>query len=206
MSKRLRILVSVLVAVVLLIVGSAVTVMAQEEPTQEEPAQEEPTELELELASCFGNNALLAKVAELLGMTPEELIDIFKEAQQELRNEAFVKYVEKAAEEGIITPEEAEEIITWWENRPEAVDRLLPWFHILPAIRSRHMRCDSDNVTPGLFPIPGNVKQFKLRLENRINTASSPVPQLHISNASRIRQQIAVCKEGQESRILKSAN
>ena len=81
MSKRLKVFVSVLIAVALLIVGSAATVMAQEEPTQEEP-----TEPECELAPCFGNNALLGKVAELLGMTPEELIDIFKQAQQELKD------------------------------------------------------------------------------------------------------------------------
>lgn len=202
MSKRLKILVSVLIAVVLLIVGSAATVMAQEEPTQEEPTQEEPTEPECELAPCFGNNALLAKVAELLGMTPEELIDVFEQAQQELKDEAFIEYVRKAAEKGIITPEEAEEIIKWWENRPEAVDRLLPWFHISPAIRSRHMWAYGDNVTLGLFSIQGNARQFKLQWENRINTTNGPVPRLHISNAQRNRQQIAVCKRWLGPRIL----
>ena len=187
MSKRLKILISVLVAVVLLIVGSAATVMAQEEPDQEEPK-----ELELQLPHCFWNNDLLAKAAELLGMTPEGLIDIFEQAQEELRDEAFIAYIEKAAEEGIISPEEAEEIITWWENRPEALDCLFPCPHISPAIRSRQMKGDGDNSVPGLLSISGNTEQIRLQLRNRLNASDCPVPRVRTQEAVSSRQHIAV--------------
>lgn len=187
MSKKVKVLVSVLVMAVLLTIGGAATALAQEEP-----AQEEPTELELELAPCFRANGILAKVAEVLGITPEELIDIFKQAQQELREEAFIKYVEKAAEKGIISSEEAEEIIEWWKDSPEAVDCLFPWSHILPAIRSRHMRGDSGNVTGEVFITPGKAEQIKMRWQNRTRTLDHPVPQARIFKAVRSRQQIAV--------------
>jgi len=193
MSKKFKVLVSVLIVAVLLIAGSAATVMAQEEPDQEEQTQEQPVEVESEPVRCLRNDALLAKVAELLGMTPEELNDVFEQAQQELKNELFIEYVEKAAENGIITSDEAEEIIEWWQNRPEAVDRLLPWFHITPSINSRHMWGNCTNATPGLS-LQGNTRQLKVKAENRITNMNSPVTRLHISNAQRIRQQTAVCE------------
>ena len=191
-SKKVKVLVSVLVAVVLLMVGGAATALAQEEPVQEEPVQEEPIELELEPAPYFRAHGVLTKVAEILGITPEELIDIFKQAKQDLEKEAFIKYVEKAVEKGIISPEEAEEIINWWEDRPEAVDRLFPWPHILQAVRSRHMRGDNGNVTEEVFITPGKAGQIKLQLRDRLNTSDLPVPHARTFKAVRNRQQIAV--------------
>ena len=207
MSKKVKVLISVLVTIVLLTMGGAATVMAQEEPVEEEPVPEEPIELELELAPCFETKALLAKVAELLGMTPEELIDIFKEAQQELKDEAFIKYVEKAAKEGIISPEEAEEIIKWWEDRPEAVGRLFSWPHVLPALRGKHMMVGPGKVTEEVFITPNNnAEQIKLRLRNKLNASDQPVSNPRIFKAPRVRQQIAVSKGWQGSKILESAD
>jgi len=189
MSKRLKVLVSVSIVAVLLIAGSTATVMAQEEQTQEQPV-----EVESEPVRCLQNDALLAKVAELLGMTPEELNDVFEQAQQELKDEIIINYLNKAAENGIITPEEAEEIIKWWQDRPEAVDQLLPWSHITPSISSRHMWSGNCiNATPGRY-IQSNARQLKVKAENRITTMNSPVSQLHISNAQRTRQHTAACK------------
>lgn len=185
MSKRLKILISVLVAVTLLVVGSTATVMAQEKPMQEELA--EPGQ---ELAPCFGGKGLVTKVADILGMTPEELIDIFEQAQGELSYEAFIACIEKAEAEGIITPEEAEEIITWWENRPEALDCLFPCPHISTAIRSRYMRGDGENGASGLFYSSGNTEQIKLQLRNRLNASDCPAPRVRIQETIRSSQHI----------------
>ena len=129
MSKKVKVLVSVLVAVVLLTVGGVATVMAQEE----EPVQEEPA------PQLEGRTGLLAKVAEILGISQEELGNAFRQAQQEMMQEAFIRALDKAVEEGLITQQEADEIKEWWENKPEALDRLTPGARILKASRFRQM-------------------------------------------------------------------
>jgi hypothetical protein len=111
MSQRVKVLVSVLLAVVVLTVGGAATVMAQDEPTQEEP----------ELAPSSGANGLLARVAEILGISQEELVNAFEQSRQEMREETFISHLDKAVEKGLITQDEADEIKDWWLSRPEAV-------------------------------------------------------------------------------------
>ena len=73
MSKKVKVLVSVLVAVVLLTVGGAAAVMADDGST----ATDNET----------GRKGLLARVAENLGITDEELANAFKQARQEMREE-----------------------------------------------------------------------------------------------------------------------
>lgn len=123
MSKRVKILISVAVAILLLAIGATAMVMAQEEPTPPES----------------GAKGLLARVAEILGIPEEELVNAFKQAQQELREEAFTKFLDKAVEEGLITQEEADQIKEWWEQRPEAISHLFPLAHIFPAIHGRQI-------------------------------------------------------------------
>jgi hypothetical protein len=66
-----KVLVSVLVAVVLLTVGGVTMVMAQEkEPVQEEPAPQ-----------LEGRTGLLARVADILDIPEEDLINAFGQAQ-----------------------------------------------------------------------------------------------------------------------------
>jgi len=125
MSKKVKVLVSVLVAVVLLTVGGAAAVMADDGST----ATDNET----------GRKGLLARVAENLGITDEELANAFKQAQQEMREKAFIRYLDKAVEEGLITPEEADEIKGWWVQRPESIDRLSPRCFIGKTLLSRHM-------------------------------------------------------------------
>ena len=108
MSKRMKVLVSVLVAVLLLVASGTAIAMAQEE---EEPAP--PVE----------SNGLLARVAEILGISEEDLIDAFGQARQEMREEVFYEALDKAVAEGIITEEEAEEIAEWWEQKPDVLDQ-----------------------------------------------------------------------------------
>jgi hypothetical protein len=128
MSKRVKIIVSVIVAVLLLTVATTATVMAQEE----EPVQEEPA------PQLEGRTGLLVRV-EILGISQEELVDIFRQAQQEMRQEAFIRALDKAVEEGLITQGEFDEIKEWWESKPEALDCLTPCTRIQKASRFRQM-------------------------------------------------------------------
>ncbi len=130
MSKKLKVLISVLVAVVLLTAGSAATVLAQEEPT---PTLEKSTngllatrvEPQIELSESFGyvgdnmTVGLLTRVAEILGVSQEDLTNAFKQAQQEMREEALDSYLQKLVSEGKITEEEAVQYKAWWQARPD---------------------------------------------------------------------------------------
>ena len=126
MSKKVKVLVSVLVVVILLTVGGMATVLAQENG-------EEVTAT----ANETGTNGLLARVAGILGIPQEELVNAFKQAQQEMREEAFIRYLEKAVEKELITQEEADEIKEWRGERPEALEVLRA--RISQAVRSRQM-------------------------------------------------------------------
>lgn len=126
MSKKVKVLVSVLVAVVFLAAGSTAIVMAQEELAPEEAPQAEA-------------NGLLARVAEILGIDEEDLVNAFNQARQEMQAEAFNRFIDKAVEKGLIDEDEAEEIKGWWGQKPGAFDRLCPRARISAAIRSRQM-------------------------------------------------------------------
>lgn len=107
----MKVLISVLVAMLVLVAGGTAIAMAQEE---EEPAPQVEA------------NGLLARVAEILGISEEDLIDAFKQARQEIMEErweeAFYQALDKAVEEGLLTQEEADEIKEWWEQKPEALN------------------------------------------------------------------------------------
>ena len=128
MPKKVKVLVSVLVVVILLTVGGMATVLAQENG-------EEVTAT----ANETGTNGLLARVAGILGIPQEELVNAFKQAQQEMREEAFIRYLDKAVEKELITQEEADEIKEWWGERPEVLDRSVLRARISQAVRSRQM-------------------------------------------------------------------
>ena len=75
MSKKLKVIVSVLVAVLLLATSGTAVVMAQDEP---EPTPQVTAE------------GLLDRIASILGITPQELTDAFNQAQQEMQEECLV--------------------------------------------------------------------------------------------------------------------
>lgn len=110
MSKRVKVIVSVVVATLLLAVGTTATVMAQEEPTAMPEARA---------------TGLLARVAEILDIAEEDLSNAFRQAQQEMRQEAFIRALDEAVAEGRFTQEEVDEIREWWQQKPEALDRSL---------------------------------------------------------------------------------
>ncbi len=127
MSKKMKIIIAVIAAVLLLTIGGATAVLAQDE----EPAPP---------ANC--GNGFLARVAQILNVPEEDLINAFRQAREEVRQECQARYEEhvercwercqerclqaldKAVENGIITEDEASQIKEWWEQRPEAVDKL----------------------------------------------------------------------------------
>ncbi len=148
MSKKVKILVSVLVAVVLLVAGGAAAVMAQGKESV--PTPEPATKALMTTANTTG---ILARVAEILGINEETLTNAFKQAQQEMREEALIKRLDKAVEEGRLTREEADAIRAWWEQRPEVIDSgPFPGGFGLPALRGGDMMggpggWGSDNTT-----------------------------------------------------------
>ena len=128
MSKKVKVLISALLVAVLLTVGVTTTVMAQEGEEEETVPATETSEKDL-----------LDRVADILGIEKEDLINAFKQAQQEMREEAFIRALDKAVEGGRITQEQADEIIEWWGQRPDVLApgmfkhalrfRALPRFH-----------------------------------------------------------------------------
>ena len=125
MSKKMKVLVSVLVALLVLVVGGTAMVMAQEEPTPTAEA---------------GANGLLARVAEILDISKEDLTNAFKQAQQEMKQKAFIRRLDKAVEQGRLTQDEADEIKEWWQQKPEVLGTsLLPRAFGFKALGSRHM-------------------------------------------------------------------
>ena len=124
MFKKRKIIVSVLVAVLapvlLLTVGGVATVMADEPPQPEA-------------------SGLLTRVAEILDIPEEELVDAFDQARQEMREEAFTRGLDRALENERITQEQYDEIVEWWQQRPDVLD--CPASHAFgtPALGNRHM-------------------------------------------------------------------
>lgn len=100
MKGWLKVLLSVLLAVVLLGVPSGIA-LAQDEQT--EPPQ----------------NALTARVAEILGIQQETLENAIKQAQQEQWQKALEERLDQMVEKGIITGEQKEAFLDWLKKRPD---------------------------------------------------------------------------------------
>jgi hypothetical protein len=63
-----------------------------------------------------------------------------------MRQDAFLKLVEKAAENSTITQEEADQIVARWKQRPEAVDHLMPRALCPPRILRKHTREEAQSL------------------------------------------------------------
>jgi len=119
MSKKVKVLISALLVAVLLTVGVTATVMAEgEEETTPLPEASE--------------NRLLERVADILEIDTEDLLDAFEQAQQEIKAAAFINRLNQAVEEGRITREQADEIIEWWGQRPD--DAIKEWWELKPEV------------------------------------------------------------------------
>ena len=65
-----------------------------------------------------------SRVAEILGLDEAQVSDAMKQARQEFRDEAMQSKLDSLVEKGLITQEEADEYLDWYQSRPEA----LAWF------------------------------------------------------------------------------
>jgi len=99
---------------VVLVLAVALTTMAF---ASEPPADEGDT--------CKGPmQTFIGKVAVILGVEQEQLVDAFKQAHQEMRDEAMERSLQRAIENECITEQEANKIREWRQNRPEALKHL----------------------------------------------------------------------------------
>jgi len=134
MSKKMKVLIAVLVAILTLTVSGTVAVLAQEnEETEPDEALVERLEELIPRVRLFMSTMepgeLLSRVADRLGISEEELSDAFAQAKEDIMAErgeqSFEELLDRAVEEGLITEEEAAEIAGWWEQKPEAFNRAM---------------------------------------------------------------------------------
>lgn len=138
MSKKIKILLAVVAALVVLTVGSGVIVLANGEQ-QTTPG-----------------NPLFAKVAAILGnVTEQQLTDAFKQAREQVAKEAVTAWLAKAVTDGNITATEKIAIETWLAQRPVETDKvaLKAWWDKRPEIAK-------PGLLKGFLRAPGNIKQF----------------------------------------------
>ncbi len=155
MSKKVKVLISALVAALLLTVGGVTMVMAEGEEETTPPPE----------ADAKG---LLERVADILEIDQEDLIDAFKQAQQEMRQEAFIRALDKAVAEGRITREQADEIIEWWEQRPD--DAIIEWWELRPDNEIREWWEQKPEVIK-----PGMVQRaLRFRASPRVHMQNGP--------------------------------
>ncbi len=119
MSKKVKILISALVIAVLLTMGGVTMVAAEGEEETTPPPE-------------VSANGLLDRVADILEIDTEDLINAFKQAQQEMGEEAFINRLNQAVAEERITREQADEIIEWWGQRPD--DEIKEWWELKPEV------------------------------------------------------------------------
>lgn len=62
------------------------------------------------------------RAAEILGIAPEELQDAVQQARSEHREDQLAERLASAVEEGVITQAEADEITSWLDAMPEALE------------------------------------------------------------------------------------
>jgi hypothetical protein len=68
------------------------------------------------------------KVAAKLSVTTDQLINAFKQASQELKASTLQKALSNAVSNGKLTQAEADQIRSWWAQRPAALDKIAPSF------------------------------------------------------------------------------
>ncbi|MCX6000053.1 MAG: hypothetical protein NTU41_10840 [Chloroflexi bacterium] len=111
MRKHAKWIAVAVVAVALLAVGLTATVFAG---SGDEGAGQTATKQD-EFAS---------KVAENLGLTEEQVSDAMTQARREMQDEAVAQKLQNAVASGRITQDEADQINTWWQSRPDALGKL----------------------------------------------------------------------------------
>lgn len=219
MSKKMKILIAVLVAIITLTVSGTMAVLAQEDDEPETDEGELIEELDeivpgarLFMAS-IGSGELLSRVAEILGIPEEELTAAFKEARLEMIDErgeeAFHAFLERAIAEGLITEGEAQEIEEWWQQKPGALNRAMlrnAFSRMCPnpeamtdeACRQfQEMRRNMWQWRQEIGASEGSAGEIKAWTGNKPAALNQMSPQRRVMKAVRGRQMIAVSNEWQ---------
>jgi len=116
MSKRVKIIILAVVAVLLLSIGFTTLVSAQEPLEEEINTAQESSEAD----TCKGPfQNYISDVADILEIEEEELINACNQARQQTVDEALEKWLDRAVEDECIDEQEASEIREWWQNRPK---------------------------------------------------------------------------------------
>lgn len=123
MSKKIKIMLAVVAAVVVLAVRGGVVAMANGTTTPTDSAK---------------SNQLLARVAAILGngITEQTLTDAFKQAREETAKEAIAAWLARAIENGVVTATDMTSIEIWLSQKPDGTDRdaMKAWLEKKPTI------------------------------------------------------------------------
>ena len=125
MSKKVKVLISVLMVAILMVVGTATVALAQEEDSMPEPA---------------GISGLLAGMAKILDISEDELAAAFEQAWQEVREER----INQATEDNECICEEcgerfAERRMNALQKREALDNKSLQRNRVSQGARNRHM-------------------------------------------------------------------
>lgn len=171
MSRKAKVVISVLVAVVLLVVGGTATVLARSDEAT--PTPEPGTKNFMVTANA---TVLLARVAEILGTSQEELVNAFKQAKGDAQQQFSTGVLDKLLEKGLISEAEAAAIQGWLAAKPEPSDEesMGQWLEQRPEIskpgllrhvlqgppRFRGHRHGIGGQLPALRPLIGKVAEI----------------------------------------------
>jgi K+-sensing histidine kinase KdpD len=185
MLRKLKLVLPIALVVALLTVGIASAVMAQAPPSQ----QSQPE-----------GKSLLARVAEILGgnVTEQSLIDAFKQANLQIRNEAVNRALDKAVSDNRISSAEADQIRLWWQQRPAALDSLISSF--LPRLAPRLQPIvvkDQLTIVAGILGIPEEtlVAAFKQAAQEMRTDAFNQALDKAVANGRLTQQQVDNIRE-----------
>ena len=118
---RIKLIIGSVIAGLLLLGGMAGVALAQEgTPTPEATPQGQGQGV---------RQVILEELAAILGMDVDTLRDAVAQARQQVLHqrldEGMTKRLERLVEAGRLTQEEADEVLAWWQERPEVADQVL---------------------------------------------------------------------------------
>ena len=124
MSKKLKIIVAVVVGVAVLALGGGAIVMAADSTTT-------PT-----TTAAAQSNTLFAKAAALLGVTEQQLTVAYQQANTQTENQSITRQLAQAVTKGTITQAESDAITAWLAQKPTAPtkDSLKAWQDSQPKL------------------------------------------------------------------------
>ena len=112
MGKHAKFFTISIAMLLLITVGLTTFVLAQESPEQGEDIARSPRQ------------TFIGKVANILGIEEEQLVDAFKQAKQEMKEEAVEQCLQRALDNECIDEQQADEIREWRQNLPEVLKDL----------------------------------------------------------------------------------